>query len=217
MADPGPENSVMTAITTEHFALQSAASTTVAEAGNRASLYLVSLSSFLVATGFVAQVPDALAPFLGAVMPTIFLLGIFTTVRLVDTGVENIQFLAAISSIRRYYRDLAGDRPEAALFQQWEAPAGDIDQALAVMAVSRGVSAEFFTTASMIATINSVVAGAGIALLAVSLLDKGSAAVGILLGVAVALALELAFLVYQHHRYQTMKARMESTGHGQGT
>jgi hypothetical protein len=45
----------LTALTTEHFVLQTAAGATVSEAATRASLYLLSLSSSLVAMGFAAH------------------------------------------------------------------------------------------------------------------------------------------------------------------
>jgi hypothetical protein len=47
----------------------------------------MTLSSSLVAIGFVSQSPSA---FVAAVVPVVFLIGVFTTVRLVDTGVENM-------------------------------------------------------------------------------------------------------------------------------
>jgi hypothetical protein len=82
----------VSALVTEHFVLQSAASNTVSEAGARASLYMIALSSSLVALGFASQSPRALVPFAATVLPAVFLLGLFTVVRLVDTGVENLQF-----------------------------------------------------------------------------------------------------------------------------
>src|SRR4029434_9968309 len=101
------------ALTTEHFVLQTAANATVSEAAARASLYVFSLSSVIVAMGFTSQSRDVFLPFAAAVLPALFLLGIFTVVRLVDTGIENQQFLAGIARIRSYYRTLT---PEAALY-----------------------------------------------------------------------------------------------------
>jgi hypothetical protein len=49
------EATFMSALVTEHFVLQSAASTTVSEAAGPASLFTFTLSSSLVALGFVAQ------------------------------------------------------------------------------------------------------------------------------------------------------------------
>jgi hypothetical protein len=64
----------MSALVTEHFVLQSAASTTVSEAGSRASLYVFSLSSSLIAMGFTAET-DAFATFVAALLPALFVLG----------------------------------------------------------------------------------------------------------------------------------------------
>lgn len=50
----------LTALTTEHFVLQTAAGATVSEAATRASLYLLSLSSSLVAMGFRVALPGSL-------------------------------------------------------------------------------------------------------------------------------------------------------------
>lgn len=49
------EQAFMSALVTEHFAQQSAASATISESSSRASLYLLSLSSSLVALGFATQ------------------------------------------------------------------------------------------------------------------------------------------------------------------
>ena len=49
--EPDPQQ-LLTALTTEHFTLQGARSQTVSESASRASLYLFSVSSTLVALGF---------------------------------------------------------------------------------------------------------------------------------------------------------------------
>ena len=102
----------LTALTTEHFVLQTAASTTVTEASARASLYLMTLSSSLVAIGF-ASGTKAIEPLISTVIPLVVVLGVFTTVRLVDTGVENVASLTKIARIRSYYRTLS---PDASLY-----------------------------------------------------------------------------------------------------
>jgi hypothetical protein len=53
--------------------------------GSCATLYVMALSSTLVATGLVPQSHPALGPFLAVVLPTLFVLGLFTIVRLVDS------------------------------------------------------------------------------------------------------------------------------------
>ncbi len=201
MDDSEREGAFLAALGNEYFVLQSAASTTVSESSTRASLYVLSLSSTLVALGFVSQSEDAFGPFLAVVIPTLFVLGIFTTVRLVDTGVQNVSYLRSMARIRRYWAGLTLDAP------QFFGTGGqdDVHAALASMAVSYGPAAELFTIASMVATVNSVVAGTGIALL-VNDMQSDDAALTVPVGAGVAAGVVAlgAFLVYQHSRYQPL-------------
>jgi hypothetical protein len=69
-------------------------------------LYLLSLSSGLVAMGFAAQASArAFHVFAAGVLPALFILGCFTVVRLVDTGITNVACLRQIAHIRSYYAD----------------------------------------------------------------------------------------------------------------
>lgn len=61
MADEKPPPEFMSALVTEHFVLQSAASATIGESGSRVAIYLSSLSSGLIAIGFASSSPHALA------------------------------------------------------------------------------------------------------------------------------------------------------------
>jgi len=161
----------MSALVTEHFALQSAASTTVSESAGRASLYLSALTSSLVAAGFAAASPRMFVPFAATVIPVVLLLGVFSTVRLVDTGVQNLQYLAGIARIRAYYREL--DPRWAHLFTAWGRRGTDrTGEALASLGLRRSPLVGLFTTASMIAAINSIVAGAGTVLACAVLLGR---------------------------------------------
>ncbi|MGW7681730.1 hypothetical protein ACWGID_13375 [Kribbella sp. NPDC054772] len=45
-------------------------------------------------------------PFISAVLPLIFGLGVVTTIRLVETGLQGLMYQQAIARIRRYYRSL---------------------------------------------------------------------------------------------------------------
>jgi hypothetical protein len=110
-SSPGRPTAFMSALVTEHFVLQTAASATVTEAASRTSLYVFSLSSSLVTMGFVSQFPETFRLFAAAILPALFILGLFTTVRLVDTGIENQHFLRGIARIRGYYRTLTPKPP----------------------------------------------------------------------------------------------------------
>jgi hypothetical protein len=191
----------MSALTTEHFVLQTAANATVSDAAARSSLYVFSLSSSLVAMGFASRSLEVFVPFISIVRPGVFVLGVFTVIRLVDTTLENMRYLVGIARIRGYYRTLS---PEAAVYfaarhGRW--PEGQSDPALGL-----GFLMGFFSTsASMIAFINSIVAGVGVALLAGDRLGADQAASAMLLGVLLATALVVAFVAYERWRFRTLE------------
>ncbi|KAA2260436.1 hypothetical protein F0L68_20075 [Solihabitans fulvus] len=198
----GPRHpDLMSALVTEHFVLQSAASTTVSEATGRASLYLSVLSSALVALGFAAQSPSMVVPFASTVLPALLLLGIFTTVRLVDTGVQNVRYLAGIARIREYYREL--DPRAARYFTPWGA-GGETAEALASLATKPSFLTGLFTAASMVAAINSIVAGAGAVLVGVLLVGSGHLALLAPCGLLVAVLCMTVFCRYQDARYRAL-------------
>lgn len=195
VAEEARRSEFMSALATEHFVLQTATSTSVSESASRASLYIMSLSSALVALGFVSQNADAFLPFVATVLPGVFVLGVFTVFRLVDNAIENLQFLAGIARIRGYYRTLT---PEAAAYfgaegGRWPEPT--------TLARRRGPLPLLFTSASMIAFVDSIVAGAGVALLTNELLHGGHTALAVLAGTPVALGLMAAFYGFQRWRY----------------
>ena len=77
MDEQSDRTALLTALTTEHFVLQTANNSTYAEASSRSTLYVMVLSSSLVATGFVAGSTDVLLPFAAIVLPAVFVLGPF--------------------------------------------------------------------------------------------------------------------------------------------
>ena len=186
---------LMSALATEHFVLQTATSTAVSESASRASLYVMSLSSVLVATGFVSQTPVAFGPFLATALPGVFILGVFTFLRLVDNATENLNFLAGIARIRGYYRTLS---PDAARY--FPAEGGRWPEST-LLAQRRGPLPLLFTSASTIAVVNSLVAGAGVALLMNEWITDGETVAVVLPGVVVALALLAVSYAFQRWRY----------------
>ena len=108
MNDSESKAAFMTALTTEHFVLQTAASATVNEAAGRSSLYVLSLSSSLVAIGFASRSRETLLPFLATVLSSVFVLGLFTVVRLVDTTLENMRCLIGPPKRQDALNDLGG-------------------------------------------------------------------------------------------------------------
>jgi hypothetical protein len=95
MGAPDPVQ-LLTALTTEHFTLQGARSQTMSETSARASIYMFSVSSVLVALGFVSQVGDGVGAvfdvFALTVLPVIYFLGCVTYLRLVECGAEDLPY-----------------------------------------------------------------------------------------------------------------------------
>ena len=190
-------SALLSALTTEHFVLQTAASATVSESASRASIYILALSSSLVASGFAVQSREAFGPFIASVLPGVFLLGLFTIIRLVDVTLEYQHCLRGIAHIRGYYRTLG---PEGADY--FAAERGRWPEARSTPPLQLGATIGFLTTtATMVAFINTFVAGAGITLLARHRLGAATP-VALLAGVGTALVLVAAFFAYQKRRFR---------------
>jgi hypothetical protein len=188
LADDEPESpAFLSALGTEYFALQSVSSATISESGSRSAIYLSALSSGLVAIGFASSSRGRLEALAFTVLPTVYVLGCFTVVRLVDTTVANIDALRGIERIRRHYA--AMDPRGAAFFATHGTTHG----------VHYGARSVLFTMASMVLLVNSVVGGATVALVC----DLGaglSAAAAVVVGVVAGLGLFGAGLVLEARR-----------------
>jgi hypothetical protein len=180
----------MSALVTEHFALQSVSSATISESGSRAALYLSALSSGLVAIGFASSSRKSLAALSFSVLPTVFVLGWFTIVRLIETSVENIVCRRRIESIRRYYANL--DPARRGFFESDYSGSG-------LHGVRYGGRSILFTMASMILLVNSVLGGATVALVCI-LGAHLTADAGVPVGVAVGIGILLGGLYYEYRR-----------------
>jgi hypothetical protein len=157
---------LLTVLTTEHFALQGARGSTVSESTARASLFVGALSTTLVALGFIAQaagVGSAFDVFALVSLPTLYMLGTFTFVRLVESSVEDIAYGRAINRIRAYYRELAREESRYFLFPAHD----DTRGVLGNMGITRPSRFQLqFTLAGMIAVLTAVVGGGALAFLA---------------------------------------------------
>jgi hypothetical protein len=200
MNEKDPSSAFLSALNTEHFVLQSALSANTSEVGTRASLYLFSLSSTLVALGFASRSPELFEPFVSIVLPALFILGLFTAVRLVDSNLEGIIYLNGIARIRQYYRTLT---PETAS-EYFSPESGRWPENQSWPALRLGPSMGLITTtASMVAFLNSIVAGVGVAMLVGGLLRERRTLPASLTGAGVALVLMALFFIYQKWRYES--------------
>jgi hypothetical protein len=195
-----PAPALMMAMTTEHFVLQTAANGTVSEAAARSTLYVMALSSSLVAMGFIAQTAGLLFPFSAIVFPAVFVLGLFTVSRLVDTSIEYRQCLVGIARVRGFYRSLG---PEAA--GHFATENGRWPETKPPAAQSGPFLAFLSTAASMIAVINNTLAGAAVGLLVHARMDHPSVWVAVGVGAFITAALTRVFMKYQHHRFRAFE------------
>lgn len=101
----------MTALTTEHYTLQSARAATTHESNGRASLYLASVGGGVVALAYVADSTGAGSTasrlFATTVLTALTLMGLLTHQRLVHLAVEDATLAQAIGRIRGGYLHIA--------------------------------------------------------------------------------------------------------------
>jgi hypothetical protein len=185
---------LLAALTTEHFTLQGGRSQTMSESAARASLYVFSVSSALIALGFIGQVSaigDLFNTFALTVLPTLYALGVVTFVRLVECAVEDFRYGMAINRIRGYYEEIAGDRKDLFLLSAHDDPTGVRENT----ALPRGGRTPVFAFSSAIAVVNGVVGGVAVALALGALVDA-SLAVAAIAGGVVAVASVVGWIRY---------------------
>jgi hypothetical protein len=167
------------------------------ESSARAALYISAVSSTLVALGFIGQITevgDTFNVFALTVLPTLYVLGLFTFVRTVENGVEDLMMGRAINRIRAYYLQIAGEEARYFMLSAHDDAVGVIRN----MGVSLERRQQFFTTGSMIAVINSVVGGAAVAI-AIGVFSSASLGVCAGIGGVVAIA-SLAWMLRMENR-----------------
>src|SRR4051812_24641878 len=145
--------------TTEHFNLQTARATTVAEANGRASIYLAALSSSLIALAFTGQHSRLGATFYAfalILLPALSFVGVVTFQRLVQLSIEDLAYAHRIALLREFYVRVAPELEPYVLIPRGPRAAslGDADPlAPSTWQLTR-------TAADMVAMVNSMVMGA---------------------------------------------------------
>jgi hypothetical protein len=200
------DQQLLTALTTEHFTLQGARAQTTSESSARASLYVVSVSSALIALGFISQVSDVgdlFNTFALTVLPTLYVLGVVTFVRLAESGIEDWRYALAINRIRGYYRELARDRADLFLLSGNDDAAG-VNQN---MGLPKGGHAPIYVFSSAIAVINGVVGGAAVAV-ALGALAGASLWIAVLVGGIAAIASIAGWIRYSDVMFKERAAEV---------
>jgi hypothetical protein len=154
----------VTMITTEHYNLQMGRAMTVADSNGRCTLFIGAVSGALIAIAFTGQVSHmgtAFYVFSLVLLPSLFLMGLITFERVLQSAIEDLTYARAIMRIRHLYLHYAQElRPTFML-------AADDERGRTMLKVGLHPSwwQVFLTTAGMIAAINSVLVGAFVGLL----------------------------------------------------
>jgi hypothetical protein len=161
---PELSSQMVTMLTTEHYNLQTGRSMTVADANGRSTLFIGAVSGALIALAFTGQVSHmgtAFFVFSLVLLPSLFLMGLITFERVLQSGIEDLTYARGITRIRHLYLEHAPQlRPYFIL------PADD-ESRRPMLKVGLHPSwwQVFLTTAGMIAAINSVLVGVFVGLL----------------------------------------------------
>jgi hypothetical protein len=181
----------VTFVTTEHFNLQGARSSTISESTGRASVFLGAVSGGLIALGLVATATKTGVAFYSfglILLPTLAFVGLATFHRVLQSGLEDLAYARRIAQLRDYYFDHA---PELSGYLLNPA------ERLPTPGVGIGLWQQFVTVAGMVAVITAILAGSAGGLLA-AVASGHSLVAALVVGVVVAAA-ALALLM----RYQT--------------
>ena len=189
---------LVTIMTTEHYHLQMGRSMSISEANGRSSLLVGAVSSGLVALAFVGQLSHlgtAFFVFSLVVLPTLFLMGLITFERVLQTGRADTLYARGINRIRHLYLEHAPQMQPYFILSAHD----DREGMFGNEAMHASWVQVFLSTASMLAVIDSVLAGSfvGVLLAAFALpLWVGSS-----VGVVVFLASVAIHLRYQSEQW----------------
>jgi hypothetical protein len=179
-------------ITTEHFTLQGARSSTIAESTGRASMFLSAISGGLVALGLVATATRVGTAFyvLGLiVLPTLAFVGLVTADRTLQSGIEDLGYARRIAVLRGYYFEVA---PETAPYLM-SVPRSE---RLQMQGLRGGLWQGCLTVSGMVSVVTGVLAGSAVGL-AVVLLSGHVLAAAVAAGAVAGIAVLAALLWYQ--------------------
>jgi hypothetical protein len=170
---PGePRPAAVTFLTTEHFTLQGARSSTIAESTGRATMFLGSVSGGLVALGLVATATHlgrAFYAFALVLLPVLTFVGLVTFERTLQSGVEDHGYARRIARLRAYYFEHA---PELESYLLSVPP----DERLHMQGLFGGRMQRWRTIAGMLAVITAALAASAVGLVAAIASDHSLAA-----------------------------------------
>jgi hypothetical protein len=195
--DAGPRPEAVTFVTTEHFTLQGARSSTIAEATGRATIFLGTVSGGLVALGLIATAAGVGAAFYAfglILLPTLAFVGLVTFDRVLQSGIEDHGYARRIAQLRGYYFQYA---PELVGYLLSALPA----ERLRMQGLRSGWWQGFLTLAGMVAVVTAVLAGSAAGLLA-AVVSGRSLVAALVAGVLVAVVVLIWLIRYQRSAWE---------------
>ena len=179
-AELGPH--ALQILTTEHWSLLSARGLGYTEAMSRTSTFVAALSGAVVALALVAQATDfgdGFVAFALVLLPVVYFLGIATVVRLAQINFEDARWMQGMNRIRHAYLELAPELEPYFVTSRYDDRAGLL-QSLVTRARPTVVPQQFVSSPGVVATLDSVVAGAaaGVAGLGLGFETVGSLVLG---------------------------------------
>jgi multidrug transporter EmrE-like cation transporter len=207
MSDERPDgrSAFEAGLANEYFALSGLRSSSIAEAGTRATLFFTTLTGTVLALGFLAGTTNAVVPVAYAALPIVILLGLLSFLRLVDISVEDVGALGAINRIRAYY---AGLVPEGTEYFPAPGQTQAINE-LVDIGERRATWRAALTIAATVGVMDALVTGASLAF-ALSHLGAPTA-LAVVAGIAVALAIIWGMFLYQSRRFGAALRVVKST------
>lgn len=145
-------------LTTEHFVLQTARTGTIEEANGRANLFVTSVSSAVVALGFIAQVTQMGEGFLFfalIILPPLYFIGSVSFVRAVQVAIEDMINARAMARIRHYFVERSPSVQPYLLHSIHD----DYAAVLSSFGFQSSMLQSFMTTGGMVNIVNGVIAG----------------------------------------------------------
>jgi hypothetical protein len=194
-ANPGggvPRPAAVSFVTTEHFTLQGARSSTIAEATGRASMFLGAVSGGLVGLGLLATAAGVGAAFYAfglILLPTLAFVGLVTFDRALQSGMEDYDYAHRIARLRGYYFEYAPELVDYLL----SVPPG---QRMRIQGLRGGPWQGFLTVAGMVGVVTAVLAGSAAGLLA-AVVSGQLLVAALLAGVLVAVAVLVVLMRFQ--------------------
>ena len=203
-----PPSAAVTFVTTEHFTLQGARSAAISAGIGRATIFLGLVSAGLVALGLIAtatRIGTAFYAFALILLPTLAFVGFATCGRVLQYGIEELEYVERMARLRAYYFDHA---PELTHYLASVPPS----RRLAIQGFGDGGRRIYRTIPEMITVVTAVLTGSVAGLIA-TIAAGHSVVAGFVAGGVVGAA-ALAAMVRRQYRgwAQGVRARLFEDG-----